>query len=116
MTTLERGWKDSVIRREEIDKYFHEGRDFINDALIETLLVRGRNPDPARIRAIIGKSFAIETLLPEETAALLNVTDPGLWEEIFEAAARVKNAVYDNRVVTFAPLYCANRCVNRCLY
>ena len=28
----------------------------------------------------------------------------------------MKNAVYDNRVVTFAPLYCANRCVNRCAY
>ena len=60
--------------------------------------------------------MAIETLAPEETAALLNVQDPALWDEIYDAAAKVKNAVYDNRVVTFAPLYCANRCVNRCTY
>ena len=116
MTTLERSWKESVIKRDEIDRYLNDGRDFINDTLIESLLVRGANPEPARIRGIIGKSLAVQTLLPEETAALLNVTDPAPWEEIYDAAARVKNAVYDNRVVTFAPLYCANRCVNRCVY
>jgi 2-iminoacetate synthase len=116
MTTLEKGWKDTVIRRDEIDRYLHEGRDFISDSLIETLLARGRDPDPRMIRGIVEKALTIETLLPEETAALLNVTAPELWDEIFEAAARVKNAVYDNRVVTFAPLYCANRCVNRCVY
>ena len=116
MTTLERRWKDSVIKTDQISRYLHDGRDFIDDALIETLLVRGRDPDPALVRGTIAKALSIETLLPEETSALLNVTDPGLWEEIFDAAARVKNAVYDNRVVTFAPLYCANRCVNRCVY
>ena len=116
MTTLEQRWKDSVVKTDQISRYLHDGKDFINDALIETLLVRGRDPDPAMVRGIIAKALSIETLLPEETSALLNVTDPGLWEEIFDAAARVKNAVYDNRVVTFAPLYCANRCVNRCVY
>jgi len=68
------------------------------------------------VRAIIDKARAIETLLPGETAALLNVADPALWEEILDAAAKIKTTVYDNRVVTFAPLYCANRCVNRCVY
>ena len=116
MTTREKSWKSSVIRREEVDRYLHDGRDFIDDTLIEKLLVQGRDPDPGEIRSIIGKALSIETLEPEETAALLNVTDRGLWDEIFEAAARVKSTVYDNRVVTFAPLYCANRCINRCIY
>ncbi len=116
VATQELSWKDSVIRQDEIERYRHDGKDFIDDGLIEDLLVRGRNPDPARVRAIIAKAKAVETLAPGETAALLNVQDPGLWEEIFDAAAKVKNSVYDNRVVTFAPLYCANRCVNRCTY
>ena len=39
-----------------------------------------------------------------------------MWEEIFAAAADIKKKVYDNRIVTFAPLYCSNLCVNSCLY
>jgi 2-iminoacetate synthase len=116
IATQELRWKDTVIRQDEIERYRHGGRDFIDDTLIEDLLVRGRNPEPARVRAIIAKARAIENLAPAETSALLGVQDPALWEEIFDAAAKVKNAVYDNRVVTFAPLYCANRCVNRCTY
>jgi len=39
-----------------------------------------------------------------------------LWEEMFETAGEIKRKVYDNRIVTFAPLYCSNLCVNNCLY
>ena len=53
---------------------------------------------------------------PHETAALLNLKDTDLWEEIFEAAGKIKRDVYDNRIVTFAPLYCSNFCVNSCRY
>ncbi len=116
MTSLEKSWTTSVIKRDEIERYYYDGKDFIDDELIERLLARESRPDAARVRAIIDKAQAIETLLPEETAALLNVQDPGLWDEIYAAAAKIKRSVYDNRVVTFAPLYCANRCVNRCVY
>ena len=109
-------WKDTVIRQDEIDRYLIDGRDFIDDRLIESLIERSENPDPSRIRGIIDKAMSISTLLPEETAALLQVKDAELWSEMFDAAARIKTAVYDNRVVTFAPLYCGNRCVNGCLY
>jgi 2-iminoacetate synthase len=37
-------------------------------------------------------------------------------EEMVAAAWKIKHQVYDNRVVTFAPLYISNPCVNRCLY
>jgi len=58
----------------------------------------------------------IRTLELFEAAALLNVHDDDLWDEIFAAAARIKTKVYDNRVVTFAPLYCSSLCVNNCIY
>jgi 2-iminoacetate synthase len=105
-----------TIIQDEIDRYLVDGKDFIDDALIASLLSKTRNPDAAQVRDIMARSLTIATLRPEDTAALLNVTDPSLWEEIFAAAARVKNIVYDNRVVTFAPLYCGNRCVNNCSY
>ncbi|MBP6920260.1 MAG: [FeFe] hydrogenase H-cluster radical SAM maturase HydG [Candidatus Omnitrophica bacterium] len=108
-------WPDTVIKQDENARYLIDGDDFIDDGAIETLLKQPR-PDPRRIRDIIQKARAIETLLPEETAALISVRDPDLWEEIFAAAADIKRAVYDNRIVTFAPLYVSNLCVNRCRY
>ncbi|RKY62594.1 MAG: [FeFe] hydrogenase H-cluster radical SAM maturase HydG [Candidatus Latescibacterota bacterium] len=109
-------WVKERIKEDEITRYMEGGRDFIDDEEIIEKLDSNRNPDPERIRDIIAKSLSIETLQPDETAALLNVDDPQLWEEIFEAAGKVKKLVYDNRIVTFAPLYCSNYCVNNCLY
>ena len=113
---LGESWKDKVIRPDEIDRYLVDGHDFIDDELIDRQLERNARPDPARVRDIIAKSFAIESLDPDDAAALLNVQDAELWEEIFDAAARIKTKVYDNRIVTFAPLYCGSRCVNDCAY
>jgi len=79
-------------------------------------LQKNKNPEKKKIKEIIQKSLAIERLQSDETAALLNVKDDDLWEEIFQAAGEVKRRVYDNRIVTFAPLYCSNFCVNSCLY
>ena len=115
-TTGVREWMDRVIKPEEIEKYLINGRDFIDTEKIEKQLAGGVNPDPKYIRDIIAKSLDIQRLDPEETAALINVTDPELLQEMFEAGGRVKKEVYDNRIVTFAPLYCGNLCVNSCLY
>ena len=109
-------WADNVIKQEEIDKYLIDGKDFINDELIWKQLKENRKPDKQQIRDIIQKSLNIERLEPEETAALLNVEDEELWEEMKEAALEVKRKVYDNRIVLFAPLYISNLCVNNCLY
>lgn len=106
-----------MISMEETNKYLNNGRDFIDDDAVLVLLEKMKGPAPAMVRDIIAKSLSsIETLIPEETASLLNVRDQGLWEEIFSAAIKIKRKVYDNRVVTFAPLYCANYCVNNCSY
>ncbi|MBC7217517.1 MAG: [FeFe] hydrogenase H-cluster radical SAM maturase HydG [Candidatus Caldatribacterium sp.] len=111
-----REWMQSVIKEEEIERYLVNGRDFINDEEIEELLKKCRNPEPQKVRDIIAKSLSLERLEPEETATLLNVEDEELWEEIFQAAGEVKRRVYGDRIVTFAPLYCSNFCVNNCLY
>ena len=104
------------IKPEEIEKYRTNGRDFIDPELIERQLADAANPDPKRIRAILAKALEINSLEPSETAALLHVNDPGLLDEMRDVAGRIKKKVYDNRIVTFAPLYVSNLCVNNCVY
>lgn len=109
-------WIEQVIRPEEYQKYLDkEGRDFIDEEKIETLL-SSTKAEKTCVREIIEKSLSIQILTPEECAVLLNVEDPELWEEIFDAGLRVKQKVYGPRIVTFAPLYTSNYCVNDCLY
>ena len=93
-----------------------EVHDFIDENAIEAHLEKNKNPDPLFIKDIIQKSLDINMLSPNETAALLHVKDPALLEEMKAAAATIKNHVYDNRIVTFAPLYMSNKCINNCLY
>ncbi|MBE3579347.1 MAG: [FeFe] hydrogenase H-cluster radical SAM maturase HydG [Caldanaerobacter subterraneus] len=116
LSEKEKKWMEGVIKEEQITRYLENGRDFIDDEEIWEKLRKNQNPDKQRIREIIQKSLEIETLEPDETAALLNVKDPELWQEIFDAAAKIKKKVYDSRIVTFAPLYCSNLCVNNCVY
>lgn len=112
-------WARSRIDHSEIAKYMPaDGGTFINAPRIESQLAaaRARPPSAARVREILAKSRAVETLAPEELAELMAVTDPDIWQEMRQAASDIKRKVYDNRIVTFAPLYIGNQCVNNCLY
>jgi len=111
-----RSWRDSRIVPDQVSRYMQAEHDFVDDAAIDRALRENTSPDPVRVREILAKSEAVQTLEPAETAALLHVRDPGLWEEMKQSAARIKRKVYDNRVVTFAPLYLSNLCINNCLY
>ena len=42
--------------------------------------------------------------------------DASVWERIFTAAREVKERIYGQRVVIFAPLYLSNYCINSCRY
>lgn len=89
--------------------------DFIDDAYLSSLL-EGPAPDRETVRDVIAKSLAKEPLTVEETAALLRTEDPGLLEMVFGTARTLKETVYGNRIVLFAPLYVGNDCVNDCVY
>jgi 2-iminoacetate synthase len=80
--------------------------DFINEA----------KPEKARIREIIGKSLGKHRLTLAETAILTKAEDPELIEEIKQGARILKEKVYGQRIVLFAPLYIGNLCINRCAY
>ena len=85
------------IVKGQIDKYLPGGSHFIDDARINELVAKcdGSPADPVRVREIVAKSESTcETLLPEETAELMKVTDPALFEEMRAAADRIKHKVY----------------------
>lgn len=109
-------WSRQVIKQAEIDKYLVNGKDFIDEEEIVQNLEETKRPDVGLVRDILQKSLNIQLLSPKETAVLLNVEDPELLAEMQQTAMEVKKKVYDNRIVFFAPLYCSNLCVNRCVY
>ena len=92
-----------------------KGQDFINDAYLESL-VRDTKEDKTAIRAIFAKSKNKEPLTLEETAKLLAIESPEMEQELFETAHELKQSIYGNRIVLFAPLYIGNYCINDCKY
>jgi 2-iminoacetate synthase len=89
--------------------------DFIDDSRIDETLA-GASSDPVRVREVLAKSLSKKRLEPEETAALLAIKEPDLWQEVFAAARKLKTDVYGNRIVLFAPLYVGDKCINNCAY
>jgi 2-iminoacetate synthase len=89
--------------------------DFINDDYLLQLL-GGPPPDRKQVSDIISKSRDKQPLTVEETSVLLRTEDPAQLEDIFQTAQKLKETVYGNRIVLFAPLYVGNDCVNDCAY
>lgn len=71
---------------------------------------------PERVREVIARSLDKNRLTLEETAILINATEPELIQEIRDGARTLKERVYGNRIVLFAPLYIGNKCSNNCSY
>jgi 2-iminoacetate synthase len=79
-------------------------------------LINNTRPDKQRVRDVIAKSLAKQRLTLEETAVLVNAAGTDLEEEIKAGARELKQKVYGNRIVLFAPLYVGNKCTNNCQY
>ncbi|MBD3411008.1 MAG: radical SAM protein, partial [Ignavibacteriales bacterium] len=90
--------------------------DFIDESKINDLIEDKKLNDESVQRAALEKAREAKGLELEEAAALLNIRAPELTEELFHSAKEVKERIYGNRLVVFAPLYLTNACVNNCLY
>jgi 2-iminoacetate synthase len=89
---------------------------FIDAKKIEGLLEHSKNPSKENILSLIEKSLMLKGLTPEDTAVLLQCEDKELLQKMFAAARTIKEEIYGNRLVLFAPLYVTNICINNCLY
>jgi 2-iminoacetate synthase len=90
-------------------------KNFIDENEIWNFLHNAKT-DAETIRSIVAKAVAKDRLNMEEVASLVMCEDKGLIDEIKQAAIELKNKVYGNRIVLFAPLYVGNLCANNCEY
>lgn len=79
-------------------------------------MLDSQKPTLEQVREIIRKSLSKKRLSLQEVATLLNANDAEMIQEIKNGARILKQEVYGNRIVLFAPLYIGNRCQNDCLY
>ncbi len=92
--------------------------EFIDDGeILETLdyAEKNKNNKPL-LTEIINKAKNCGGLDYKEATALLLCEDKEINDEIFKTAHDIKQKIYGNRIVMFAPLYLSNYCVNGCLY
>nr|ANM86741.1 HydG [Stygiella incarcerata]ANM86880.1 HydG [Stygiella incarcerata] len=120
------------VEREPHHK-FAKPEEIINDAELHRALevTKERAKDPIAVRDILQKAWDnallkgvvpgeeyVQGLDNEDAAVLLNVdsTNDTLMGELFSTALKIKERIYGNRIVLFAPLYLANYCINSCTY
>jgi len=86
------------------------------DAHIKDLLSKAANATHADIDIILEKAARFEGLTPSEVAALLACESPAHTARFLKVAGQIKQHIYGNRIVLFAPLYLSDYCVNSCTY
>ena len=120
LTTEELTWRNTRLEQIRFWEENNPYEDFVDEAAIHETLQENATPAKERVQDIIARSAENATtgatLSPADVAALTAVQDPELWESIFETAYNIKQTVYGNRIVLFAPLYVSSTCVNDCLY
>jgi 2-iminoacetate synthase len=89
---------------------------FIDEAKIAQTLSAAKEPDAVRVQEVLAKAREMHGLNSDDVAVLMEVQDSALLDALFAAARDVKNEIYGNRLVLFAPLYISNLCKNECLY
>src|SRR3989338_563220 len=88
----------------------------IHSSLISQSIDNALPEDVLRVREILFKAYELQGLTLSDVAALMNVKRPELLNELFHAASDIKEKIYGDRLVLFAPLYISNVCVNECVY
>lgn len=88
----------------------------IDQTYIETLLEEAKQTKSTEIDRILDRAEKLEGLKHKEIAALLQTENPAHIDRIFGIAGQIKQHIYGNRIVMFAPLYVSDYCVNQCTY
>lgn len=92
--------------------------EFIDDKeVLDTLAYAEENKDNRElIKSLIERARDCKGLSHREAALLLACQDDELIEEMYSLAREIKQRIYGNRIVMFAPLYLSNYCINSCVY
>ena len=90
--------------------------EFIDhDEIMETLKYAEENKsNRALIDSLLERAKDCKGLTHREAAVLLECDLPEEKEKMFKLAKEIKQKLYGNRIVMFAPLYLSNYCINGC--
>ena len=100
------------------DMKSNKAEEFIHhDEILDTIRWAQENKSNYEaVRGIINKAKAMRGVTHREAALMLECDIPELNEEMVSLAREIKQKLYGNRIVMFAPLYLSNYCVNGCVY
>src|SRR3989344_3009886 len=90
--------------------------EIFDEQKIFNILDVARSPATEYVKEILNKARRMKGLELEEVGALINCQDKGILPLIFETAKFIKQQIYGERLVFFAPLYISSFCVNDCEY
>lgn len=102
--------------KEDFRPYDEMEKDFIDDELIWAKLNAHENPTKEEVRSVLKKAEQCVRLEPDEMAILIQNKDEETINEMFALAKTLKEEVYGDRIVFFAPLYLSDECANNCTY
>lgn len=92
--------------------------EFINhQEVLDTLAFADEKAkDTAYCRSLLEKAREMKGLTHREASTLLICEDPEIIQGIYDLARQIKDKIYGQRIVLFAPLYLSNYCINGCVY
>ena len=96
----------------------NKAEEFIDDQeILETIAYAKENKDNRElIFSLIERAKDCKGLTHREAMLLLEGEIPEAIDEMEKVAKMIKQKLYGNRIVMFAPLYLSNYCVNGCVY
>ena len=96
----------------------NKAEEFIDDQeILDTIEYAKKNKDNRElIFSLIERAKDCKGLSHREAMLLLECDIPEAIEEMEKVAKMIKEKLYGNRIVMFAPLYLSNYCVNGCVY
>lgn len=93
------------------EEFIHHGE------ITDTLAYAEENKsNRALIKGLLNRAADCKGLTHREAAVLLACDQPDLNEKMFSLAKKIKEELYGQRIVLFAPLYLSNYCINSCVY
>ena len=90
--------------------------EVINEHEINEILKQTCSPSQEQILKVLEKAAEKKGLNLRDAGFLLNITDEKLIEKMFSVSGKIKNEIYGERLVFFAPLYVSSFCINNCDY
>jgi len=93
----------------------NEYTKIIDENKLRQILASALKPSQQEVSQVLKKSLRKKGLSLEEVGILLNAPER-YWNKIFQIAGQIKQEIYGNRLVLFAPLYVSSFCINDCEY